>query len=454
MIHTKQIVHHPRLGRGYLIRTYRNGKDWEVQFDSGNRFRLPQDQFGPEVELGDAVSSYELAFKRRHALEALRTGIVPMPNVEDLTIGLKDEQAKLQNTIKRAMVESGDAFGVIADYGCGKSHFIELGAKFALRQKYIVATASLDMREAPPNKAREIYKALCASMRYLETDERGLWPLIRRALENREVIEQFTAQRPREDCPVASALHAMSISGSPEVHADITAWLSAQKSPSTLMRKWMPRPPRLYATGDVARQYAYLLTAISKLANMLGYAGLAVLIDESEHYAFLKPDKRERADSFFKSLILASVGENGQIDPQTIPNHKSVDYPITFGGDPHLFFMFASTDFDGRMPVESWLPKTHILRLSRRFGTDDIQKWLEDVLNYHGEAFQYPIAGFRYDMVFPSLADQLSRGLEQFQITIRDAIRLSVFVMDLIYTHKDLTPAELKEDIKKNLTRQ
>ena len=36
-----QTVYHPHFGAGTLLRSYMGGYEWEVQFDSGRRFRLP-----------------------------------------------------------------------------------------------------------------------------------------------------------------------------------------------------------------------------------------------------------------------------------------------------------------------------------------------------------------------------------------------------------------------------
>ena len=55
--------------------------------------------------------------------------------------------------------------------------------------------------------------------------------------------------------------------------------------------------------------------AISLLATLVGYSGLAVLIDESEHYSLLRGTQRERADSFFRAMIVSALGlNNGRID--------------------------------------------------------------------------------------------------------------------------------------------
>jgi hypothetical protein len=112
----------------------------------------------------------------------------------------------------------------------------------------------------------------------------------------------------------------------------------------------------LYATGEVARQYAYMLTALSVLATMVGYSGLAVLIDESEHYSLLRAAQRGRADAFFKALIYGALGPtNSRVDPTSIPDHTRVSYPTTFATDPHLFFLFALTESENRMPLDDWL---------------------------------------------------------------------------------------------------
>src|SRR5437016_12096511 len=97
------------------------------------------------------------------------------------------------------------------------------------------------------------------------------------------------------------------------------------------MRACLKTPPPLYVTGETAREYSYLLTGISTLANLLGYSGLAALIDESEHYSLLRTTQRERADSFFKAMIVSALGlNNGRIDARTIPDNPRSEYPVSF----------------------------------------------------------------------------------------------------------------------------
>jgi len=92
-------------------------------------------------------------FRARQTLEALRLGIVPVQDVETLTIGLEAERVSLDRALARSRERGGDALAVIGDYGFGKSHFVELAARRALRENCLAAVASLDLVEAPPSKA-------------------------------------------------------------------------------------------------------------------------------------------------------------------------------------------------------------------------------------------------------------------------------------------------------------
>jgi len=445
-------VKHNRLGEGTLIRKHNGGFFWEVRFPSGHSYRLPFKEFQPS---SDPTSQNGVSdqFRNRRTLEALRMGIVPVEDVKDLTIGLETEQVSLNRALARSQEEGGDVMAVIADYGFGKSHFIELAAQTALAKNFVVAVASLDLVEAPPGKAREIYKVLVHSLRYPDTDEQGLAPLIRKAIENLGVLHEFVGRKPIEDCPLSVALLALSECTSQTAYDDIIAWISgAVNNPSTDAKTCLKKPPKLYLNGEVARQYTYLLSAMSVLATMLGYAGLAVLIDESEHYSLLRAAQRGKADSFFKSMIYAAVGENNRrIDIETIPNHTRADYPVTFSSPNNLFFLFASTESENRMPIESWLAPSQQVRLDDRFLKEDVLKFAQMTLRYHSVAYDYPPQKERYKSLLENVSAILSRTLSQHRINLRQLIQLTVTICDLMFLHRDYDPDALLQELSNGL---
>ncbi|RPI92395.1 MAG: hypothetical protein EHM39_13650, partial [Chloroflexi bacterium] len=303
-----QIVEHPQLGTGKLLKTYMSGYEWEVEFESGRRFRLPAREFetdtvtawqqsqpssAPALTLARPAVLETDQFRARQTLEALRFGIVPVQDVETLTIGLEAESVSLNRALARSKERGGDVQAVIGDYGFGKSHFIELAARRALRENFMVASASLDLLEVPPGKPLEIYRALTAAMRYPDTHARGLRPLIEKAREMPSVARQFVDQSPVPDfCPLSKALIAAADCPTQAAYDDLILWISGHIKPTPELKTCIRKPPTLYAVGEVARQYSYLLTGISVLATLLGYSGLAVLIDESEHYSLLRARQR------------------------------------------------------------------------------------------------------------------------------------------------------------------
>jgi len=461
-----QTVHHPHFGAGELLKTYMGGYEWEVLFASGRRFRLPAKEFTAESYQAVSPSPVALAepkaripldtdqFRARQTLEALRLGIVPVQDAETLTIGLEAERVTLDRALDRSRERGGDVLAVIGDYGFGKSHFIELAARRALRENFIVAGASLDLVETPPGKAHKIYEALVTALRYPDTNRRGLMPLIEKALERPAVVAEFVRLCPREvkECPLAAALSALLDCPSQTALEEIVAWLSGQVKPQREMKVCLKRPPRLYVTGENARQYSYLLTGISLLATLIGYSGMATLIDESEHYSLLRTMQRERADSFFQSMIVSSLGlNNGRIDPRTVPDHNRVEYPVSYTSEPHLFFLFALTESADRMPVGTWLAPSHLVRLDDRFIEKDIREFYSTLLRYHALAYDYSLNPDRYAAVANVAPGLLARALAQHRINLRELIRGAVTTCDLLYLYHDYATDEMLGELRSGL---
>ncbi len=442
------------------------GYEWEVLFASGRRFRLPAKEFSAESYRAVAAPPTILAepkaripldtdqFRARQTLEALRVGIVPVQDAETLTIGLEAERVTLDRALDRSRERGGDVLAVIGDYGFGKSHFIELAARRALRENFLVAGASLDLVEVPPGKAHKIYEALVTALRYPDTQRRGLLPLVEKALARPAVIAEFVRLCPREvkECPLAAALVALQECPSQSALEGIVAWLSGQTKPQPDMKICLKRPPRLYITGENARQYSYLLTGISLLATLVGYSGMAVLIDESEHYSLLRTMQRERADSFFQSMIVSSLGlNNGRIDPRAIPDHNRVEYPVSYTSEPHLFFLFALTESADRMPVGTWLAPSHLVRLDDRFIEKDIREFYSTLLRYHALAYDYTPAADRYVDAAAVAPGLLARALAQHRINLRELIRSAVTTCDLLYLYAEYTAEAMIGELKAGL---
>jgi hypothetical protein len=466
---TDRTVFHPQFGSGTLLKTYMGGFDWEVQFASGRRFRLPAREFTDESRADNPVSLAVMPpfrsaatpddeqFRARQTLEALRTGIVPVQDAETLTIGMEPEKVTLERALQRAREYTGDVLAVIGDYGYGKSHFIELAARRAARRDFLVASASLDLKEVPPGKPDKIFAALVASLRYPDHTATGLAPLLRAALDNPPALDAFLelCPAPPEQFPLAAALIALRQCPNQAAFDEAVLWLSLLRSMPVLheFKRCLKRPPRLYTNGETARQYVSLLSGISTLARLLGYSGLAVLIDESEHYSLLTPVQRQRADSFFMGMIAASLGEHtSRVDAQAIPQHARAAYPLTVSASPHLFFLFALTENQDRMPIGSWLEASHFIRLDDRFIEQDIRTFFNTLKFYHSTAHAYDASHLiGHEAVLNEAAGLFSRSLSQHRINLRQLIRGAVSTLDMLMLYPDYPADALLGDLRRGL---
>src|SRR5262249_28862202 len=159
--------------------------------------------------------------------------------------------------------------------------------------------------------------------------------------------------------------------------------------------------------------------------------------------------QRERADSFFKAMIVSALGlNNGRIDARTIPDNPRSEYPVSYASEPHVLFLFALTESADRMPIGSWLAPSQIVRLEHRFIEKDIREFFDTLLRYHALAYDYnqsesaiedPIPD-RYTEVASTVPGIVSRALSQHRINLRQLIRTAVTVCDLLYLHSDYQP--------------
>jgi hypothetical protein len=456
-----RIVKHPHLGPGKLLKTFMGGHEWEVEFDSGRRFRLPAREFETESVAAWQQRTAPLPnlpsprppvletdqFRARQTLEALRVGIVPVQDVETLTIGLEAESVSLNRALARTKERGGDVQVVIGDYGFGKSHFVELAARRALRDNFLVMTASLDLLEAPPNKPYAVYHALVKSLRYPNREnQRGLGPLFQEAMARPAVIHEMIDLSPLpERCPLALGLGALLDSTSQAVVDDVAGWLSGDIHPDKNLKPYIKTLPRLYKIGETSRLFTYLLTGMSVLAQRLGYSGLAVLIDESER-------QRVRADSFFTALIAGSTGTNGgRVAADAIPHNRWREYPVRFADDPHLFFLFALTESESKLPVDTWLSPTQMVRLDDRFIEEDIRRFMRTLTDYHALAYGYSAQRHSANGTMLEVPSLLSRTLSQHRINLRELIRIAVTIFDLLYLYDDYAPDHMLDELRQGL---
>jgi len=216
-------VEHPHYGRGQITALYRNGTEWMVRFESNLRFRRPRHEFSGQEEKRVSFSPPPIPaftpmshthFEARQLIEALRTGIAPAQYIQPLTIGLVDERKRLSAGLTQAHQHGGATYAVVGDYGFGKSHIVELVLQDALARDFLVAPITLDLLELPAHRAFDIYAALMRHLRYPDTDEAGLAPLLQKVKSLPTMAQQMADLASVKDDPLAVALAALENSAS------------------------------------------------------------------------------------------------------------------------------------------------------------------------------------------------------------------------------------------------
>ncbi|NJN55749.1 MAG: DUF2791 family P-loop domain-containing protein [Anaerolineae bacterium] len=339
-----QHVEHPQFGAGQVTAVYRNGTEWLVRFENGLRFRRPSREFQQDGQpLAESAPVYTVPFQpapmpqsqleARQLIESLRVGIAPAQHVPELTINLQAERESLVRALNQAHQQGGAVRAVVGEYGYGKSHLVELTTQEALNRNFLVATISLDLQEMPPHRPFAIYREALRHLRYPDTDERGVEPLLSKTADHPYTLAQLQTLAPVENDPLIVALQALTNTASSRQRQAWQNWLMGGRR-LPLMNKALPRGikfPSIYTVGHNARQIAYLFTAVSALARLNSYSGLCLLVDEAESYSLLRPYQRPKATLFFQAVIYAALREQQhKISDHQFPQHRWREYPLAY----------------------------------------------------------------------------------------------------------------------------
>jgi hypothetical protein len=471
------IVSHPLFGRGQVLELRNAARESVVRFDNGIRTVVQsniltllheaavaslQTPLKPQPSKPVVQSHEEAVFspeqlqriEARHAIEALRFGVVPNKRIRQLSFGLDKERESLHKAFDTVEQRGGDVRVALGEYGTGKSHFFELTAQEALARNFLVMTTSLDIREVPPNRPQRIYNALIRSLRYPDLPDTGtLAPLMDRLLKHPTVYAALGETL--RGTIFATVLHNYSLlrEANSEKLEPLLNWISGEKIyiksvRDALLVKNKDFPVRaLSMMTTSADQYCYLLNGWGWLASKAGYAGIAVLLDESEHYSLLNQWGKERADNFFKALIYTAMAsrEDNRLTEASL-QHQQHEHPFRFAERSQMLLMFAVTPSANTFDYRRWLHDEQILALAGDLSEKALQDLITQLFALHKQAYLYEREDSRL-----TLLRGLHEGLEQRLLNLRQTIRVITEVCDLCYAYSDYSATQAVEDLHRSL---
>ena len=460
------IINHPLFGRGQVLELRNAARDSVVRFDNGIRAAVPSNMLSvlqaaennnlaPKPFLAPRVEKVftpeeTKKFEARRTIEALRYGLVPAKRIRELSVGLDEERESLHRAFTNTKENGGDVRVVVGEYGAGKSHFFELAAQEALANNFIVATTSLDLREVPPNRPQRIYLSLMRSLRFPDSADVGLKPLLEKIVAQPNYSE---IQDNVRETFFATALHNYSLMHhNPNEALDLLVdWMSGEKVFISDVRRDMAFKSKEFPIKSLSQlttaadQYCYLLNGWGWLATQAGYAGLAVFVDESEHYSLLNQRGKEKADNFFKSLIYTALGTRGQISENDLV-HQYHSHPFRLKDNSHLLLLFAVTPSANTFDYKRALDEEQVLQLKKYLPPDALDELTTRLYALHRQSYNYENYG-----QFANISQTLLECLDNNLINLRQVIRLSVEVFDLCYAHQDYNPTHAIAELRKAL---
>lgn len=247
-------------------------------------------------------------------LEALRLGVVPRQEPEQLTVA-RDVELELIAQDLREAPQQGAARVFLGDYGTGKTHLLELLEHQALQQGFLVSRVVLDEEEVPPSHPQRVYRALCRGLRYPDAASQGLELLLDKADVPAKFFKKESPLYHHYLSPVLQYWRALDPEES--LREELQEWIEGQPSQSSqelearLRQRTRVRGQRLFALKDYrpwAHIYGYLLGGLAWLSQRAGYKGMVVLFDEAEFYALLSSTGKEFADLVFGYYATAALG--------------------------------------------------------------------------------------------------------------------------------------------------
>lgn len=188
-----------------------------------------------------------------------------------------------------------------ADYGHGKTHFLDMLAKLALSQNFVVSIVSLDRESAPFNKLEKVIPLIMDKIMIPTAYQGGLecllqdWAKKVRGLDSNKILSSISENEdlqllfPDFRLKLADYARAYNTPDGPlyESCLRIEKWFRGEESPAKTFRS-IP---------------AYL-AAFVQFIKYLGYSGFIVMLDEAESITLLsRITHRDQANENLRQII-------------------------------------------------------------------------------------------------------------------------------------------------------
>lgn len=233
----------------------------------------------------------------------LRKGIPPPEDVALFSTGRTDLLNYFDSVLNRIAADAlQDVKFIQADYGHGKTHFLDMLAQLALSKRFVVSVVSLDRETAPFNKLEKVVPLIMSKLMTPNKGQgRGLgstleeWAAKVAGLDRNRILrtldesENLPLLFPDFRLKLADYAGAFNRSGGPAYEECLKA------------EKWFRGEESKAKTFQNVQDY---LAAFVQFVRYLGYSGFVVMLDEAESITLLsRITNRDQANENLRQII-------------------------------------------------------------------------------------------------------------------------------------------------------
>lgn len=237
-------------------------------------------------------------------LNALRTGKPPHEYVDTIHVGYESLLDYFREKLDEIRdLHTADVKFINADYGRGKSHFLDLIRFLAFERGFVVSRVELNQRDVPFDKLEIVVQRIIANIATADFRENGFEKLLRkwarecRGRSQAELYEQLEVI-PMADLRVRLVEFAKACSAEPPIEfrlAELLRWFRGAETKSK--------------TFLSVQQYLHSLTRFFRL---VGYSGFVIMLDEAEAISSLTRGTRgEVANENIRQIVDNDQGTEG-----------------------------------------------------------------------------------------------------------------------------------------------
>lgn len=258
----------------------------------------------------------------RRILHSLKCGLSPdLHHLERLAVGNESILEDLRRLLRQTDAEGGSALIVRGGYGQGKTFTLRILEDLAADAGFMTARTEIDANEIRLDKPHHVYGSLINTLRIPGTEVQGAKGLaeaasrfIRTSTPASEIARTREWLRRELECrPLAWLLSDPRLIEKPL----LLRLLSAESGPTAQFRaahaiKSQPRDWPAFSAGTQGDVASYLISGIGRLARLMGYKGLILLMDEMEKWQDLHWVAQSRAGNLLGGLIWSATARAGR----------------------------------------------------------------------------------------------------------------------------------------------